>query len=141
MRASPPSLSSQHSHTNFKHEAHFSENWGYLSLSPMAAGNLFSLVFGRNLDAHEASPSQLSGTFLPEVNGEPRCGQGLECYVTTVYLTIGATFLSILLSLWAGWRDRRKMRGVVEHGHGKLYWARGAGGGGRPMGEDGQEVL
>lgn len=67
---------------------HFSENWGYLSLSPMAAGNLFSLVFGRNLDAHEASPSQLSGTFLPEVSAEPRCGQGLECYVATIYLTI-----------------------------------------------------
>ncbi|EDQ98764.1 uncharacterized protein LACBIDRAFT_192361 [Laccaria bicolor S238N-H82] len=104
---------------------HFSENWGYLSLSPMAAGNLFSLVFGRNLDAHEASPSQ--------------CGQGLECYVATIYLTIGATFLSILLSLWAGWRDWRKIRGVVGH---KPYSARGAGVDGRHrLGEDGQEVL
>ena len=82
----------------------------------MAAGNLFSLVFGRNLDAHEASPSLFSETFLPKVSAEPRCGQGLECYVATVYLTIGATSLSICLSPWAGWRDRRKIRGVVGQG-------------------------
>lgn len=104
----------------------------------MAAVNLFSLVFGRNLDAHEGSPSQLSGTFLPEASAEPRCGQGLECYVATIYLTIGATFLSILLSLWAGWRDWQKMRGIVGHGHGKPYWAPGRQ---RPVEEDGQEVL
>ncbi|KIJ96456.1 hypothetical protein K443DRAFT_107199 [Laccaria amethystina LaAM-08-1] len=107
---------------------HFSENWGYLSLSPMAAGNFFSLVFGRNLDMHGASMT--------------RCGQGLECYVATIYLTIGATFLSMLLSLWAGSRDRRKMRGVVGHGHGIPYWARGVGVSGRQrlVGEDSQEV-
>ena len=29
---------------------HFSENWGFISLAPMFAGNLFSLAFGRNLD-------------------------------------------------------------------------------------------
>lgn len=33
--------------------AHFSENWGFLSLSPLVGGNLFSIVFGRNLNAHE----------------------------------------------------------------------------------------
>jgi hypothetical protein len=33
--------------------AHFSENWGYISLSPLFAGNFFSVAFGRNLDAHE----------------------------------------------------------------------------------------
>ncbi|KAG6840372.1 hypothetical protein C0991_007147, partial [Blastosporella zonata] len=32
--------------------AHFSENWGYLSASPIVAGNLFALLFGWNLDAH-----------------------------------------------------------------------------------------
>lgn len=31
---------------------HFSENWGFLSLSPLLGGNLFSIAFGRNLDAH-----------------------------------------------------------------------------------------
>ncbi|KAI0771714.1 MFS general substrate transporter [Trametes elegans] len=40
---------------------HFSENWGFVSLSPMLGGNIFSLAFGRNLDAHgtddDASPA------------------------------------------------------------------------------------
>ncbi|EJF60064.1 MFS general substrate transporter [Dichomitus squalens LYAD-421 SS1] len=31
---------------------HFSENWGFVSLSPMIGGNVFSIAFGRNLDAH-----------------------------------------------------------------------------------------
>jgi hypothetical protein len=91
---------------------------------------------------HGASMTRFSGTSLPEVSAEPRCGQGLECYVATIYLTIGATFLSMLLSLWAGSRDRRKMRGVVGHGHGIPYWARGVGVSGRQrlVGEDSQEV-
>ncbi|PFH47164.1 hypothetical protein AMATHDRAFT_152811 [Amanita thiersii Skay4041] len=79
---------------------HFSENWGYLSMAPMVAGNLFSVAFGRNLDAHD-------GKTRAEV---PRCLLGRECYVDTLYLTIGACSLSILLSAWAGWRDREKMR-------------------------------
>ncbi|KAI0333452.1 MFS general substrate transporter [Cubamyces sp. BRFM 1775] len=47
---------------------HFSENWGFVSLSPMLGGNIFSIAFGRNVDAHDpdASPSSdnstLSGT-------------------------------------------------------------------------------
>ncbi|KAF8890415.1 major facilitator superfamily domain-containing protein [Infundibulicybe gibba] len=74
---------------------HFSENWGYLSLSPMVAGNLFSLAFGRNLDAHEnATPS-------PQAVSPPQCLQGRECYVDSLHLTIAA--------IWAGWRDRRKI--------------------------------
>jgi hypothetical protein len=32
--------------------AHFSENWGFLSLSPLFGGNAFSLAFGRDLDSH-----------------------------------------------------------------------------------------
>ncbi|CDO76364.1 hypothetical protein BN946_scf185011.g28 [Trametes cinnabarina] len=32
---------------------HFSENWGFVSLSPMLGGNVFSIAFGRNVDAHD----------------------------------------------------------------------------------------
>jgi len=96
---------------------HFSENWGYLSLSPMAAGNLFSLAFGRNLDAHEgAQPSSPSTV----VDYATQCLQGRECYVDTLYITIAGCFAAMVLSIWAGWRDRQKlnakayMRIVVE---------------------------
>ncbi|KAF8189660.1 major facilitator superfamily domain-containing protein [Pholiota molesta] len=87
---------------------HFSENWGYLSMSPIVAGNLFSLVFGRNLDAHDGS-SVKSSVIRSAVAAAPQCLEGLECYVNTIYLTSGATFLSVLLSIWAGYRDREKI--------------------------------
>ncbi|KAJ8522776.1 hypothetical protein ONZ45_g655 [Pleurotus djamor] len=33
--------------------AHFSEASGYIGLSPLILGNIFSIMFGRNLDAHQ----------------------------------------------------------------------------------------
>ena len=126
--------------------AHFSENWGYLCMSPIA-GNLFSIVFGRNLDSHNAvvaagagggdsdsvrrwgrnwnavaaihwsmpSLSTSSASSLkraPSSGGltAPQCHLGRRCYVDTLYLTAGACSLSMLLSVWAGWRERRKLR-------------------------------
>jgi hypothetical protein len=40
--------------------AHFAENWGYIAMAPLLAGNLFSLMFGRNLDAHESASRGVS---------------------------------------------------------------------------------
>ena len=106
-----------------RHTAHFSENWGFLSLSPMVAGNLFSLIFGRNLDAHEhdsrnhptLSHTQYTSSLLSITKAAPQCLQGRECYVDTLYLTVSATFLSILLSLLAAYRDKRKIeRSIVK---------------------------
>ena len=95
--------------------AHFSENWGYLLLSPMAGGDLFSIIFGKNLDKHhvtninDQAPTAKAASFAA-----PQCLLGLECYVDTLYLTAGATFLAILLSIWAGYRDRRKITASRE---------------------------
>ena len=73
----------------------------------MVAGNLFSVAFGRNLDAHE-HPIQSTA---PTVEVPARqCLDGRECYVGTLRLTIGACLLSMLLSAWAGWRDRQRQR-------------------------------
>lgn len=90
--------------------AHFSENWGYMCMSPVIAANLFSLVFGRNLDAHErlARPSFDLHELRRTVSG-PQCLEGRKCYVDTIYLTAFCTFLAILLSIWAGYRDRQKI--------------------------------
>jgi len=87
---------------------HFSENWGYISLSPIVASNLFSLQFGRNLDAHDGTRGQHTLDHL-HVSAAPRCLLGLKCYVDTIYLTMVATFLAILLSIWAGYTDRLKI--------------------------------
>lgn len=96
---------------------HFSENWGFLSMAPMVGGNLFSIIFGRNLDAHETIPQPSDRSALgshvirrAKLKAPPRCTLGKECYIDSLYLTIGTCFLSILLSLWACWRDKEKMR-------------------------------
>jgi hypothetical protein len=81
----------------------------------MAGGNLFSIIFGRNLDKHDVTntigqvPIAKAASFAA-----PQCLLGLECYVDTLYLTAGATFLAMLLSIWAGYRDRRKIAASRE---------------------------
>ncbi|KAG6917475.1 hypothetical protein DXG01_002452 [Tephrocybe rancida] len=84
---------------------HFSENWGYLAASPIVAGNLFAMVFGHILDAHD-KPLRKASLSTSVMN---TCTLGRECYRDALYLTMGACFLSLLLSIWAGWRDQ-KMR-------------------------------
>jgi hypothetical protein len=119
--------------------AHFSENWGYLQLAPMAAGNIFMIFFGRNLDAHEAqshsqklaaraidralkktrtdlsSSSSVATALMRKAaelvpSGEtPQCLDGKECYVAALHLTSVMTFGCVLLSIWVAWRDRRRL--------------------------------
>jgi hypothetical protein len=86
----------------------------------MVAGNLFSIAFGNNLDAHDGVKTTAASA--------PQCSEGLNCYVATIYLTAGATFLSVLLSVWAGYRDRRKInaarRRQVSRRTGDTSWDR-----------------
>jgi len=95
---------------------HFSENWGYICISPVFSANLLSFLFGQTLDAHgdrfvKERLLSASRAYVPA-----SCLQGRDCYVDAIYLTIGATFLSLLLSLWAGYRDSWKVanRGDIE---------------------------
>jgi hypothetical protein len=90
------------------HQAHFSENWGYLSLSPVLGGNLFSIAFGRNLDSHSPSNNEQSAIPRADTPSEPQCLDGRNCYVASLHITITACCLALLLSIWAGWRDRQK---------------------------------
>jgi len=88
--------------------AHFSENWGIVSLFPIVGGNIFSIIFGRNLDAHEtpaASRSVLSRA-PPTTGPRPhQCLSGRECYVQTLYLNVLACMVALCLAVWAGRRD------------------------------------
>ena len=99
----------------FPKSAHFSENWGYLGMSLLAGGNLFSLAFGRNLDTHSEHSQIPPSPNNPELDSEPvQCLQGLDCYVHGIYLTIGATFLSIFLCVWAGCREKQKKESSIS---------------------------
>ncbi|KAH9853298.1 MFS general substrate transporter [Lenzites betulinus] len=117
---------------------HFSENWGFVSLSPMLGGNIFSIAFGRNLDSHgtddEALPatnstlsaalSSLSGSastvatsFTTEgiharggLPSSHHCIIGRECYVDSLKLTIVACTVALGLGIYASWRDLKKQR-------------------------------
>ncbi|KAK7053757.1 NmrA domain-containing protein [Favolaschia claudopus] len=91
---------------------HFSENWGYLSLSPLVGGNLFSIAFGRNLDAHEPgeTTATVQATAARAANAVAhQCFEGRSCYVATLGLTTTACFIAILLSGISAWRERRKL--------------------------------
>ena len=93
--------------------AHFSENWGYLCASPIISSSVFSLLFGRNLDAHEVLSH---GESIHPLQSGPatQCTQGKECYVAALHMTAGACFVAVLLSVWAAVRDRRKIRDAAE---------------------------
>ncbi|GJE99445.1 MFS general substrate transporter [Phanerochaete sordida] len=106
---------------------HFSENWGFVSLAPMLGGNIFSLMFGRNLDAH--APAEPAGDATAALanataaallavradTGAPsdsshQCLQGRECYAGSLMFTTAACTLALALSVYAGWRDWRNDR-------------------------------
>ncbi|KAJ7470410.1 major facilitator superfamily domain-containing protein [Mycena latifolia] len=90
--------------------SHFSENWGFLSLSPLVGGNLFSIAFGRNLDSHEPGESTAAAAAAVAARvAAHQCLEGRSCYVATLGLTGTACFAAILLSALAAWRERRKL--------------------------------
>ncbi|KAF9652133.1 MFS general substrate transporter [Thelephora ganbajun] len=76
--------------------AHFSENWGLVSLSPLVAGNIFSMIFGRIFDAH----SSYSGY-------EMRCLEGARCYSASLYVTTVACLCALILAFVAVKRDQK----------------------------------
>jgi len=86
--------------------SHFSENWGYLALAPMFGGNLFSIIIGRNLDAHVPSGG---GTTELSSSTDYQCLEGRECYIDAFYMTTVACIVALMLGIWMGWRERRML--------------------------------
>lgn len=54
------------------------------------------------------------------------CLQGRLCYAETLHLTAFACFVAMGLSVWAGWRDKKKLA-ALERGRGKLSEGEGEG--------------
>jgi len=76
--------------------AHFSENWGLVSLSPLVAGNVFSMLFGRILDSHSSRDED-----------GMRCLEGARCYSASLYVTTWACLFALILASVAVKRDQR----------------------------------
>jgi hypothetical protein len=99
--------------------AHFSENWGGVSIFPFLGGNVLSIAFGRNLDAHE-TPSDSSNlpTDVQQSASAHQCLVGRECYVQSLYWNLLACTIALCLSVWAGKRDwshsRSQLRGQMD---------------------------
>ncbi|KLU85993.1 hypothetical protein MAPG_05012 [Magnaporthiopsis poae ATCC 64411] len=66
-----------------------SQNWGFLTLSPVASGYVFNLFYGTAFDAHS----------VVGPGGERSCPDGLECYRAAYYVTLAACGLGLLVSL------------------------------------------
>jgi len=65
---------------------------------------------GRNLDRHSRPPPPSLPSSPSLVVQEARCELGRLCYVDTLYLTVGVCLFALGLSLWAGWRDWKRVQ-------------------------------
>ncbi|CAE6510726.1 unnamed protein product [Rhizoctonia solani] len=91
---------------------HFSGNWGFVSLAPVLSGNLFNLMFGRNLD-NRAAKSQPVATTPTHARGLPSssellCYDGSACYTDSIRISLFACFCALAISIFAAWRDKRR---------------------------------
>lgn len=101
---------------------HFSENWGYVSFSPTIGGNLFSLAFGRNLDAHNPPKEEEAPLVMRGLPAGEQCFAGKDCYVGSLYLTIFACMLGFALSVFAAVKDRKRMTIVKPQEYEEILW-------------------
>ncbi|KAI0337334.1 MFS general substrate transporter [Trametopsis cervina] len=120
--------------------AHFSENWGFVSLSPLLGGNIFSIAFGRNLDAHAPAEPQdsvpgpnstftaasLGARAIPGSDASHQCLLGRECYAGSLLMTITACSLALCLAIYVGWKDYKRLKrqglGSEHHTRSAVVW-------------------
>ena len=107
-----------------------------MSLAPVIGGNIFSLAFGRNLDAHApAEPDAAASTSAittaasasakvarwfagraPSSDSSHQCLQGRECYLESLFLTTAACTLAFGLGIYASWKDYQANHRQVPRG-------------------------
>ncbi len=85
-----------------------SQNWGFMTLSPVISGNIFNLFYGIVFDSHSI------------VEGNDRyCLDGLDCYKEAYYVTLVACILGMLVTLFtirhqSKERAREAAKGAAE---------------------------
>ena len=73
-----------------------SQNWGSMTLAPILFGNIFNLIYGHIYDRHSI--------ILPD--GQRECKDGLYCYRNAYFVTLGASLIGVIISLWSVHHDR-----------------------------------
>ncbi|KAK0629911.1 major facilitator superfamily domain-containing protein [Bombardia bombarda] len=67
-----------------------SQNWGFMTLSPVISGNIFNLFYGTIFDSHSTQGAA----------GDWSCADGIDCYREAYYVTLGACGLGLVVTLW-----------------------------------------
>lgn len=90
-----------------------SQNWGWMTLAPVIAGNIFNLLYGKQIShlksLHSIARAGINlllgriydshSIILPD--GRRDCREALDCYSAAYWITFGASFASVMLSLWS----------------------------------------
>jgi MFS family permease len=66
-----------------------SQNWGFMTLSPVISGNVFNLFYGAIFDSHSVVGD----------DGERSCPDGLDCYKNAYFVTLVACGVGIFVTL------------------------------------------
>ncbi len=89
---------------------HFSQNYGFVSLSPVVAGNVFNLLFGRVYDSHVPQDERVLSTIMEALRGgrggrgdhpatRHLCMDGEECYRQVFVVTSVGCGVAVVVSL------------------------------------------
>lgn len=67
-----------------------SQNWGFMTLSPVISGNIFNMFYGVIFDKHSVVGE----------DGDRSCPDGVDCYRNAYFVTLFACALGTLTTLW-----------------------------------------
>ncbi|KAI0142777.1 MFS general substrate transporter [Xylariaceae sp. FL1272] len=84
-----------------------SQNWGFMTLSPVISSNIFNLFYGMVFDAHS----------VVEPDGQRRCEKGIECYRSAYDVTLAACGLGLGVTLYVIWHQARSKVREAGKGH------------------------
>ncbi|KAL0264790.1 hypothetical protein SLS55_000742 [Diplodia seriata] len=76
------------------------QNWGFMTLSPVISGNVFNLCYGNIFDAHST----------PTDGGDRDCTEGLSCYRSAYGITFVSSIIGVCLILWTMSHERAVKR-------------------------------
>ncbi|KAI1639846.1 MFS general substrate transporter [Biscogniauxia mediterranea] len=81
-----------------------SQNWGFMTLSPVLSSNIFNLFYGAVFDAHS----------VVEADGTRTCTEGIECYWSAYVVTLCACGLGFVVTLWVIWHQSRAKQNLTS---------------------------